>query len=599
MKIKRKFSRTSLRCTGKDRTKYNHPVPFSVFNYYTMKEVLSDDFLHTFYPFIKEYTGNNILSIFNRFVQSGELKRISREESEYILERVIDALISDNVSGYSFDSIIGLLKSISGKNLEHDYLVGKLFEKEFFKKLKISTDYVSSFLDEVMSYGKFADAVEMINLIQSQIPDYRSFPLIIMNENITSEEKIKALKLVYKQKDFPQYKLYFRTNLKDLNDLDSFIEATIIQNNRVKEKDDNLIKLFKDIFVSGDWHSNSNISEKPLKNKVSFSKKYSEKFSDPKFVKKFYDRNVGSMSTNKWERKNQYSDFLKLIFSGVDVLKQIEVMKNCPELKPLGESFSNKFRTALTLKDDVLCEALLKVFSAWSKDDPEVLIKEVGRDNFKETLERYGKTDALDAYFNNFRLVDYKKRNITLQDHGTAQMIMPFISEGLINKVTLLEEDDLDCLGFNYEKTKIKLGEKDKWGYSRTSTYSIFPNIETAMFEFISCLRTKLNDASTDCCKIIIDKFFKRFEDSDKTEFLTENFMNINGDDATKDVKSWNINRKSIDMAMDVLNQFKTLAMSYYAQVATVDSSYEERQSIFTENIEEAENTLKIVCLAI
>ena len=41
-----------------------------------------------------------------------------------------------------------------------------------------------------------------------------------------SEEKIKALKLVYRQKDFPKYKEYFRDNLVNLQHLDDFIEAT-------------------------------------------------------------------------------------------------------------------------------------------------------------------------------------------------------------------------------------------------------------------------------------------------------------------------------------------------------------------------------------
>jgi len=69
---------------------------------------------------------------------------------------------------------------------------------------------------------------EFIDMIKKQVPDYKGFPLIIMNQNIEQEEKIKALKLVYIQKDFPQYKRFFRKNLTNLMDLDSFIEAVVI-----------------------------------------------------------------------------------------------------------------------------------------------------------------------------------------------------------------------------------------------------------------------------------------------------------------------------------------------------------------------------------
>lgn len=488
------------------------------------------------------------------------------------------------------------MKNICGRKIDQNKLIVNLFDKELFKKLKVPSSSVSTFIDEIISKGKFDDAVQMITLIQNQIPDYRSFPLIIMNENISAAEKTKALKLVYKQKDFPQYKIYFRDNLSDLNDLDSFIEATIIQNNRVKEKDDNLIKIFKDIFVNGDWRSSNNILSRHLEHKKEFSEKYCEKFKDPVFTRKFYNNVVGCMQTNKWERKNQYEDFLKLIFCSVDIKDQIKIMQDCAELKPLGSSFKTKFSEEFRINDDI-CKELIKVFAAWAKEDPSVFINSIGKEIFSDVLEYFKDSDCLDSFLSNFKLIDIMRERHVFSEDFKDNILTKIFTTNLLNKTLLFEDDDITNLGFNYEKIIQKLKKKNHSYYS--SSYDILTNIEKGMNEFLSALKNSLlSTENTDMKKVLVNKFFERFENSENVDKLVESFMNINADGSTNEMNSWHTKRKTIDVMMDILSQFKNVASLIYASIMKEDLSFEEKRNKFISNIEEGEDTLKIICLA-
>ena len=71
------------------------------------------------------------------------------------------------------------------------------FEHDYFKKSRTSTrsDYVLSFINDIVGKSKFDDAEKLITTIQNNFPDYHNFPIIIMNKNITKEEKEKNQRL--------------------------------------------------------------------------------------------------------------------------------------------------------------------------------------------------------------------------------------------------------------------------------------------------------------------------------------------------------------------------------------------------------------------
>ena len=578
-------------------------VPQHVFNKFVRKEILSEDFLNYFYPYVVSYTGRCLLDVFS--ANEMILTPGSEEEARKQLDIIVDALIADDTNGYCFITMLKVMKKATEPYLEQDALVKFLFEKNFFKALKIQSSYINDFLDGIMANGKFKNAIELIRVIQEQIPDYKSFPLIVMNENLDKESKIAALKLVYKQKDLPSYKMYFREKLKNLNDLDCFIEATIMQKNRVKEKDDNLIRLIKDIFISGDYHSYCDIDRKGFIGIEEFSQKYSKKLSEPIFIRRLYNETVKSMSTLIYERREQYEAFLRLVFSSVDPLTKIKALQQCPELSSLGSTFSRDFRNSFVGGDYDTAKEILKVFVTWSENDVDTLMNKVGEELFSAVIDKFKDDGALDRYFENFNIISLGKgiknpsRNTKIISKIDASGMISLLKEDIIDRVNFLDENTLLSFGFPYEEISALFNSKNKSGYY--ASYNTFPSIKTEMQQFIYALKyISESSSTTDEYMIkIINKFFKVFESSEKTEITIQSFMNLNNDSDTKSFGSWNNKSRTIDEVSYLMEYFKDVAINFYDRIIKNDSSFVERKENFISNIENVSDTINLVCISI
>lgn len=589
-------------CTGSVVSGYRL-IPTQIYNKYTFKEIISDDFLNNFYPYAKNYTGSELLSIF----RSHKYDNYSAEESIYLFNKILDALVNEYSSksyitdGYTY--VIDLLKKVANNNIDYSIIIKNIFEKKLFKAMKLKGENISNFIDEIISKSKFDNAEEMIKLIQEQVPDYRSFPLIIMNENITREEKLKALKLVYRQKDFPQYKSFFRSNLVDLNDLDAFIEATIIQNNRVKEKEANIIKLFKDIFVNGDT---SAIFRKTLKHEKEFSIKYSEYFMSKDFCRKFYNETVSSMSTNGYTRTRNYENFIRLIFSHVDTRKQIKALQESKELEELGSGFTEKFREAYEDQDYELAEDLLKVFITWSEKDKFKFFKCIPKDiSHKDIINRFENSDAITKYLNNISIIDYNgideySGNSALSD-DMNYVIDIFFNKKIFSRTQFMKDEYLNNLGFNYEESKRRFKKKNNWGGSIYNAYGTYSRIRETMNSLCSTILSNFIVAAEkgdwEFAEAIINKFVTRFEDPNVTSEFTENVMNIHSDSETKEMRRWGNNELTINFITSVRDRFIEVADAMYKVMISHDPSYETRHEIFKENFEESTDTISLVCV--
>lgn len=78
--------------------------------------------------------------------------------------------------------------------------------------------------------------MELIPEIEAAFPNFGNWPVICTNQNIASEDRISVIKKKFIQKDQIKYLSFIRDNVSDMSMLDEFIQATVIQNNRVKEK---------------------------------------------------------------------------------------------------------------------------------------------------------------------------------------------------------------------------------------------------------------------------------------------------------------------------------------------------------------------------
>lgn len=555
-------------------------------------------------------------SIFSYLIKTKAFENLTKEESEKILMIAIDKL-SDHMESVSFTSAVTIFKSIMNNNFSDQELIDFLFEKDYFKRSRTSTnsDYVLQFINNIVGKSKFEDAEKLINTIQNSFPDYHNFPIIIMNNNITKEEKIKALKLIYRKKDFPQYKLYFRDNLKDLDDLDTFIEATIIQNNRVREKEDNIIKLFKDIFISGVWGENL-LKKRTYFHLDEFSKKYSTYFFNASFTKKFYNETVGSLSTNEHIRQDQYEAFINAIFSAVPLEKRVEAMSKSVELESLGTNFSSEFKNALIDEDFETCKLLLPVFTTWSKTKTERMFAEIGKDNFKLVLQTF--PEEMKEYLNSFKLIDYKRDVETdispVIDRGygygksaetDSTLINALINPETFSETLFLDDDDLNCLGFNYEKALNRISVKNRWGgYSSVTTQSIFLAIEDVMKTLFAGLSALSSTSDFEFLEKIVDKFFARFEVD--ASILADNAMEIYNNDK---LKAYNSNSyygaryknpaghtQSVQSIMAIIDRAIDCVTSLYTRLGDYKPEYLEKKELIIENLQETKNTLDLIC---
>ena len=118
--------------------------------------------------------------------------------------------------------------------------------------------------------------------------NYVNFPLVIMNPFLADEQKISVIKKTYIQKDITKYMTFIKNNITDLKDLDAFIEATVTQNNRVKEKTARTLDVIRRVFfgMRGDY-GNLNIDR--YENFSIIEKKYKKLFTH-KIIKEVYDQ---------------------------------------------------------------------------------------------------------------------------------------------------------------------------------------------------------------------------------------------------------------------------------------------------------------------
>ena len=126
-----------------------------------------------------------------------------------------------------------------------------LFLPEFLEnegKLSVSNS-VSDLLNEIFSTFPFTE--EGYRSIRSKFSGYKGYPVVINNGSISAELKTLVFKENYVQKDITKYVTFLKEHLTSYNNLDAFIQATVVQNNRVKNKSDNIEDLFLRI-VCGD-----------------------------------------------------------------------------------------------------------------------------------------------------------------------------------------------------------------------------------------------------------------------------------------------------------------------------------------------------------
>jgi hypothetical protein len=303
---------------GKDSVKFKGEIIIE--KYIDAEDVLSEDFENRFlksifretYPFskpeelfIKIFQDSRGYNSSYDLIGNAIIKKLSEEEMKKVADKYFK-FIPANKEAVSFSNFTFVNSDSAIKN----YVIQKVIEEKELGKLifgSIGIDKLTDLFNNILITSDIKTINLLIAMIEENKINYTNLPLVILNDKIKEKEKIQIIKSTYKQKDIIKYTNFIKDNLENLNYIDSFIEATIIQNNRIKEKDRAIFDLIRRVFV-GTRGNNSSIDFGKMKNKSEFFKKYRKYFPIEKCSELMSDKSYYSRRNSKEFIAEMYQD---------------------------------------------------------------------------------------------------------------------------------------------------------------------------------------------------------------------------------------------------------------------------------------------------
>jgi hypothetical protein len=278
----------------------------------TIDEVLSDEFENELLLVLDSYekvAAVRFIKFFEEYSTRNTFKDISENDREKIIDKYIRlANVDDN-------SISINTKSMALLNGKEDYFISSILKSKSFRVFMNSGD-TNRLLDNTMVNSDSATIMSLFEHLTKINFEYTNYPLVILNKNLDQEQKISIIKQTYKQKDLNKYTIFMKEKLVDLNDLDSFIEAIIIRNNRVKEKSNSIIDLLRRLFI-GIRGNNGSVDFSKYENSKAFFEKYRVYFT------KSVIENL--TSDNSYYISRNASKFLSRLFNSATFEEKIKV----------------------------------------------------------------------------------------------------------------------------------------------------------------------------------------------------------------------------------------------------------------------------------
>ena len=196
------------------------------------------------------------VSIINNMAYS--LRETCREKilhepgDEYIED--LNILIEDGekYSSYTQDEVLQYVLNIiksrkASDNDENETVIEKLFNSSIIKDGMCET--TPKFFDYIMTNSKHA--LSYIDKIKNSRyrGRYNSFGAVITNNKLSREDRVAAIKKVYTQKDSANVINVIRSSFTNFDVIDDFITATILDNNRIKNKSSSIQNIMAKMFI--------------------------------------------------------------------------------------------------------------------------------------------------------------------------------------------------------------------------------------------------------------------------------------------------------------------------------------------------------------
>lgn len=476
-------------------------IPRTVLKKFSIKEIFEPSFFEEILKLIDMGYYKNI-DILNEI----------KIDKYYDIDTAISIIKLFDVSMLSYRELKQKLKKLVQKMPDDLDIVKSIYKlKEFeYTRGTIETEV----FDKIIMESSNIDIDELKEIISScHRGEYKNFPLIISNKNISKEKRINILKSVYVQSDMNKY-MSALINVNDLEIIDDFIEAVVFKNNRVKMKEAALFKIIKYLFITNKSFGetiltdHNSYSRNLLKNKDAFIKKYLPYFQNEETATDFCNNFVNS---NYYATKSftKFINFMTSLMSGPEKLKFISSL----------ECYSNMFNNFI---GDYI-KSLIEESNIQELDKTvDYIISCNNLQNIETTFEvlnqyLYHASDSCKNLCTNIRIKLAKKipfiqiKNTSLNYSQTIRNILlrdSSIEDFLESKLI----DDFEYIGFKFENCK-NLGRYSNFSW---------------VFASFGSILTKLSGYyNKDISERIIDRFYKNFEDEEFCEKLGANAMNL------------------------------------------------------------------------
>jgi hypothetical protein len=383
----------------------------NIVGYFSVEEIMSENFIKELMPVLNDYyskfEGKNYLNVsklkspeatfvrlFNTSSVWGKFKSVAGNKKE--VHKMIDKLL--NIINSNTDIFNAVKEDINymifiSDNEYNSYTITQMVVKNMTSLIgHISNEKINSIMDGIMTSGSYEEITSLYNSLSKSEDiekEYKGYPVVIINPNLNQTQKIEIIKKTYKQKDTNKYLDIIRDKMKDINDLDSFIEATITQNNRIKEKSNNIVATIERVMVGvrGQYFDISNKLDK-YENVDKFFDKYRSYF--PIEACKY-----GLNDENNYYKSKNYKSMVATMLRNAPLKDKIEFSKINKELDKQLFDKENVIKTINNIKN---------------KDEEKLLVSYLV-DNYIGTKDaRYGRHEFSIELLNLNNLVDYANK---------------------------------------------------------------------------------------------------------------------------------------------------------------------------------------------
>lgn len=406
--------------------------------------------------------------------------------------------------------------------------------------------------DKILSASDQATIEKLIAHIEDNKIDYTNLPLVILNPNISNDSKIEIIKKTYKQKDLNKYTVFMRENIVDLMDLDSFIEATIVQNNRVKEKDKAVFDIIKRIFV-GVRNNSSSFNYSNKQNTKAFFEKYRHYFTVS-----FCNRIIGE--NNYYIRRNSK----QLIVKAFETAPFEEKMMIAAKVDDIGREMVDDIKSDINrYKGDAKIERLIAEYVI-NKNSIISLYSELGREEFV----RYANSmpDIIAGEIGNLIEIDSRRTWRRGVDKEDGIFVLKNLSDDVYShdSFNILENSRNS---YNYATPEVKLKRMMSFGLHDTSENSDNSDRFETFESICRDLGTTMSVVDNAKFKeVMFNKIFSAYIDD---EFVASDLLTILSAALNKRTVTSIANSKNIrenDVVSTVINIIKKLFQDVYPE---------------------------------